>query len=159
MPLTIDDSLYILWAVPTGQTVELHGGRLASATSPHMWSLPAGSFLPHMSLGIAGRGISPDLDVAVGTSENSIVAVVQATDGNIQTLSFSARGEALSTPVSMDLRNSHRDVQVSQNLLLVLLVLVFSLSLWQWRQRPLTLVLPAGMIAAPLHLRGDRGPD
>ncbi len=145
----LDKTLYVLWTVPTQQSiVELHGGSLNGE-----FRLPAKNFLPPMSLGAAGTGIAPETDVAVGPSENSLVAVVITKDGTLATVTFDNRGQRVAGPAAIVPRTPQHDMQIGQNIFLVLLVLVFSLSLWQWRQKPIALALPTGMVAAPLHLR------
>jgi uncharacterized RDD family membrane protein YckC len=106
-----------------------------------------------MSMGAAGQGIRPDLDVALGVSENSLVAVVAAKDG-LASLAFSDRGTLMAGPTPVQPRSIAGDVQVGRNIGMIILMLVFSLSLWQWRQRPEATAIPAGMVPAPFHLRG-----
>ena len=57
----IDKSLYVFWTVPTGSSVELHGGTLITdPASPEAFTLPAKNLLPPMDLGPAAAGVSPE---------------------------------------------------------------------------------------------------
>ena len=98
--------------------------------------------------GAAGTGIAPETDVAVGPSENSLVAVVITKDGTLATVTFDNRGQRVAGPAAIVPRTPQHDMQIGQIIFLVLLVLVFSLSLWQWRQKPIAL--------AASHRHGSR---
>jgi uncharacterized RDD family membrane protein YckC len=161
----VDDKLYVLWTVPTRASVELHGGilmmPLGAASAPATGAaqaLPTFTWmngrLKPMSLGVAGRGISPEYDVAVGGSENALVAVVATKEGaTLASFTFSEHGDLESGPITIEPKSIARDLQIGQNIGMLLLVLVMSLSLWQWWQKAETVALPAGMVEAPLHLR------
>lgn len=154
--LTIEGKICVLWTVPTGSTVELHGGilvtRAAALTAPAGFTLNTAK-LARMSLGEAGQGISLANDVAVGASENSLLAVVSTSNG-LASLVFDDRGRLMSPPAAVQPKSLVQDVRIGQNIAMIILVLVFSLSLWQWRQKPITMAIPEDMTPAPLSRRG-----
>jgi uncharacterized RDD family membrane protein YckC len=152
----LDKTLYVLWTapseikdaagVPVGSSQALHGGWINTDGKAEV------EFhgIAAMPLAGAGSGLTPD-EVAVGSSENSIVAVVSHDDG-MKELVFDSRGKSLGGgPVAP--AGPRRDVQIGQNIAMVLLALMLTLSVWQWRQKPVPLTLPAGRMIAPLHLR------
>ena len=151
---TLDNALFVLWTVPTGASVELHGGQLdTDAASSSAFTLPPGNRLPPLPLGPAAEGISLANDVAAGGVENSIVVVVRTKAGTLSSLQFDRRGQAFGPAAAVEPKAFRRDPQVGQSIAMLFLLLVFSLSLWQWRQRPAMVALPAGLVAAPLYLR------
>ena len=66
-------------------------------------------FLPPMSLGAAGTGIA-ETDVAVGPSENSLVAVVITKDGTLATVTFDNRGQRVAGPAAIVPRTPQHDL-------------------------------------------------
>ena len=124
LTVTLDKTLYVLWTVPTGQSiVELHGGSLNAE-----FKLPAKNFLPSMSLGTAGTGIAPETDVAVGPSENSLIAVVITKDGTLATVTFDVRGQRVAGPAAIVPRTLKPcDMQIGQNIFWCCLSWSFSL--------------------------------
>src|SRR5213075_1018003 len=72
-------------------------------------------------------------DVAVGVSQNSLVALVTNRDNIPYEMVFDNRGNMLSSATPVMPKALNRDVQVGQNIAMVLLVLMLTLSLWQWR--------------------------
>jgi uncharacterized RDD family membrane protein YckC len=159
----LDGRICILWTVPTGSTVELRGGILmpqpAGGGGGEGGMAGAGGFtlnnsrLAPLSLDTAGQGISLANDVAVGTSENSLLAVVSTANG-LASLVFDDRGRRMAGPAAVQPQSMVRDVRIGQNIAMIIMVLVFSLSLWQWRQKPIKMAIPEGMVAAPLSRRG-----
>jgi uncharacterized RDD family membrane protein YckC len=166
LAVPIDGKTGVFWTVPTGATVELRGGVLVpqgaattASSRPTAFTFNANRVAP-MSLGPAGQGIRPDLDVALGVSENSLIAVVATKDNpadarkpGLATLAFSDRGLLMAGPTPVQPRSMAADVQIGRNIGMIILMLIFSLSLWQWRQGPAPLAIPAGLVPAPLHLR------
>jgi uncharacterized RDD family membrane protein YckC len=146
--LSLDKTRYLLWTVPNGTSLSLHGGWINTDDKTD----PAIHLITPMPLDTAGTGLSVQ-DVAVGPSENAIVAVVNNHDTGLQTLVFDNRGGLLAKAASVVPQSPRRDLQVGQNVALILLLLMMALMLWQWRQKPPALALPAGAIIAPLHLR------
>ena len=127
---TLDRTLYLLWTVPNGTSLSLHGGWINTEGD----AAPALHFIAPMPLDSAGTGLSVT-DVAVGPSENAIVAVVNNHDSGPQTLVFNDRGDLLAKVAPIVPQGPRRDVQIGQNLALVVLVLLMTLMLWQWRQK------------------------
>ncbi len=146
--VAIDGVPYVLWTEPTAGPLNLVGGALAGD-----FKLPEDRLLLPMSLGPASSGLESTNDVTVAAVEDSLVAVVLSKENTLSSLSFSGRGLPLAKSALVEVRGEHHDLQIGQNVILLLALLVGSLTLWQWRQKPMTLALPAGMIAAPLHLR------
>ena len=146
--LTLDQTLYLLWTRPNGASLELRGGWInTDGKAP-----PAMHLIAPMPLDSAGTGLSIQ-DVAVGPSENSIVAIVNSHDTGLQTLVFDDRGHALTKATAVVPQGPRRDLQIGQHLALVLLVLMTTLMLWQWRQKQPELALPTGTMIAPPHVR------
>jgi len=152
----LDQTLYVLWTAPSeiknaagaavGSSLALHGGWINTDGKAE----PEFHGIATMPLASAGSGLTPD-EVAVGSAENSIVAVVGHDDG-MKELVFDNHGKSLGGgPVAP--AGPRRDVQIGQNIAMVLLALMLTLSVWQWRQKPVPLTLPAGRMIAPLHMR------
>jgi uncharacterized RDD family membrane protein YckC len=149
--LTLDKTLYLLWTRPNGASLELRGGWInTDGNPPH--APPAMHLIAPMPLNSAGTGLSVQ-DVAVGPSENSIVALVNNRDTGLQALVFDDRGHPLAKAAPVVPQGPRRDLQIGQNLALLLLVVMTTLMLWQWRQKQPELALPANTIVAPPHLR------
>jgi uncharacterized RDD family membrane protein YckC len=147
--LLLDKTIYVLWTVPTGTTIELHGG----------WLKPdaAGDYqlatrIAPMVLDAAVGQVTAN-DVALGASRNSIVVVATNRDNVPYAMVFDNRGGLLAGVTAVAPEPPRRDLQIGQNLAMMLLVLMLTLSLWQWRQKPMPVVLPKGLTIAPLHLR------
>ena len=151
----LDGTLYALWTVPTGNSVELCGGWLSTdPKSPDAWKLLPVNFLQPMSLGAAGQGIFADQDVAVAPAENSILAIIRNREDLLTQLLFDDHGRPISSPTAVEAQSPRPGAtQIGQNIAMVLFVLLMTLSLWQWRQKSAEITLPAGTVIAPLHLR------
>jgi uncharacterized RDD family membrane protein YckC len=154
MTANVDNLLYVFWSVPTGGSIELQGGRIDTRPGSATWlKLPAENRMRAVDLGAAGAGISPATDVAVGASENTLLAVVNSKAGKLVSVTFDTRGNPLGGATEIEATVFRPDLQIGQNLTLLVLILTSALFLWQSRQKPMVLALPTGMIAAPLHLR------
>jgi uncharacterized RDD family membrane protein YckC len=149
--LSLDNTLYLLWTVPNGKSQELHGGWL-SFDPNNAAAAPKLHMIAPMPLDAAGTGLTAQ-DVAVGPSENSLVALAINHDSGLQSMVFDSRGKLLSPATPVNTEGPRHDGLISQNIAVVLTALIFALGLWQWRQKPAPFTLPKGAVIAPFHLR------
>src|SRR5262249_23527245 len=135
----VDEAFFAFWTVPTGDGVDLHGGRLTFRTDngAAAVSLSPKDMLPHVSLGTASQGVSPESDIAVAPVENSLVAVIVKRDETLATVAFTDRGVVFAGPGPLEMRSPRSDLRIGQPVSIIILTLVFILSLWQWRQKPM----------------------
>ena len=87
----VEGTVYVLWTVPTGASVALHGGWLVTdpaAPETQRYHLDPAHLIRPMSMGTAGQGISPATDVAAAASANSFLAVAQQADKSLAWLLF-----------------------------------------------------------------------
>jgi uncharacterized RDD family membrane protein YckC len=151
--VTLDKTLYLLWTVPTGGTLSLHGGWLnTDPAAPADRRFKLTPSLLAMSLDNAAHGTTA-ANMAVAPSENSFVVVASEEGGGLKSMVFDNRGVRIAEPALVTLSAPRRDVQIGQNIALMLIVLMLTLSLWQWRQKPPAISLPKGYEFAPLHVR------
>ncbi len=156
MTVQVNRALYVLWTVPTGASVALHGGWIetspAAAEGDRYHLLPA-HFVKPMSLGTAGQGVSPASDVTAAASANSILVAVMSADKTLSWLLFDGRGNPLSGPAPAEATQPQAETQFGQNLMVFLLAVMLALSIWQWRKKPAPVSLPEGRKIAPFYLR------
>ncbi len=151
--VTVDKTFYLMWPVPTGKSVELHGGWIDLRPGDAMGKLLSRNMLPAMPLGDIAAGASLADDIALAPTENSLLVIVALKDNALKSLLFSSQGVLLAGPDPVEPRSPRREVQIGQSIAMIFMALMLALSLWQWRQKATPLALPKGLVVAPLHLR------
>jgi uncharacterized RDD family membrane protein YckC len=129
--LTIGPRAFVVWpTLAAGNKVELAGGPLDGDGL-----LPAGRKLETMELpGADPAAIATG--IAAGVTGNSILVVFADKSGGISSALFSAAGEALDGPSSVDpMVQSHRNNDAFPGLVMAVMVGLLALSLWQWQQK------------------------
>lgn len=154
LALTVDQSVYVLWAVAAGDGLELRGGRLLTNSAlPGDLTLPPHNRLPSMPLGQASAGANPARDVVVAPTENALMVVVADRQAQLSALKFDDHGKSLTPAAPIDARPAAHNAMLLQNIAMLVLVALMALALWQWRNRPAKPAVPESMRVARIYQR------